>query len=272
MITSPQVHHEETCTFCSLVDDFSRYMWVHINKSKDQAYEAFVKFKEAAEREIGLNLKALRTDRGGEFVPIKFEQLCYEDGINSNEIATMAMGIRCTTCRHAVYLLNRTPTKAKTPYATLKGRKPKIEHLRVFGCTVHVKVPSVKLKSWMTVVNLWCILDVNQEPTGPVHETSSSLEPDSPPLTSPDEETSSLSTPASSNSQSGYTGSSHFSPNDYEMGPYSPESDWKSPITEQNSLEQNSPTSSGLTSIPRSNYDDSPVKVFVLTVKFIQKQ
>jgi hypothetical protein len=37
----------------------------------------------------------------------------------------------------AVYILNRSPTKAlnvRTPYETCHGRKATVSHLRVFGC------------------------------------------------------------------------------------------------------------------------------------------
>jgi hypothetical protein len=37
----------------------------------------------------------------------------------------------------AVYILNRSPTKAlngRTPYEAWHGRKPAVSHLRVFGC------------------------------------------------------------------------------------------------------------------------------------------
>ncbi|KAL9258168.1 Retrovirus-related Pol polyprotein from transposon TNT 1-94-like protein [Drosera capensis] len=45
--------------------------------------------------------------------------------------------------RHAVYLLNRLPTKAlgeHTPYEVWNDRKPHLEHVRVFGCTAYAKV------------------------------------------------------------------------------------------------------------------------------------
>ncbi|KAD3640517.1 hypothetical protein E3N88_29740 [Mikania micrantha] len=47
--------------------------------------------------------------------------------------------------RHTIYVLNRTPTKAlknSTPFEALKGRKPNLKHLRVFGCVAYAKVPS----------------------------------------------------------------------------------------------------------------------------------
>src|SRR6185503_13347942 len=42
----------------------------------------------------------------------------------------------------AVYLLNRSPTKALnavTPYEAWYGEQPSIHHLRTFGCIGHVK-------------------------------------------------------------------------------------------------------------------------------------
>ena len=44
----------------------------------------------------------------------------------------------------AVYLKNRCPTKAvtgKTPYEAWFGQKPRVDHLRVFGCDAYVHVP-----------------------------------------------------------------------------------------------------------------------------------
>jgi transposase InsO family protein len=53
--------------FLLLVDDSSRFMWVHLLAMKDQASAAIKKFQAAAELESGHKLKMLRTDRGGEF-------------------------------------------------------------------------------------------------------------------------------------------------------------------------------------------------------------
>lgn len=44
---------------------------------------------------------------------------------------------------HSIYVLNRAHTKAlkdETSYDIWTGRKPRIEHLRVFGCLAHMKV------------------------------------------------------------------------------------------------------------------------------------
>jgi len=50
----------------------SRFMWLTLIASKDEAAAAIKKFKARAELESGRKLKALRTDRGGEFTSIEF--------------------------------------------------------------------------------------------------------------------------------------------------------------------------------------------------------
>jgi hypothetical protein len=56
--------------FLLVVDDYSRYMWVEILKTKDQALAYLKKVKERAEVDQGGRLKALRTDRGESLTPI----------------------------------------------------------------------------------------------------------------------------------------------------------------------------------------------------------
>lgn len=53
-----------TSYFLLVVDDYSRYMWVEMLKTKDQALECFKNIKFRAELECGNKLKAMRTDGG----------------------------------------------------------------------------------------------------------------------------------------------------------------------------------------------------------------
>jgi transposase InsO family protein len=156
--------------FFLVVDDYSRYMWVILLRSKDEAFEAFKKLKAATEMEHKLKVRALRTDRGGEFTSNEFNDYCEKIGIKrfltapympqqngvvesrNRTVVDMARsllksknmpgsfwGEAVTT---AVYLLNRAPTKAvigKTPYEAIYGRKPNVSHLRTFECVAHVK-------------------------------------------------------------------------------------------------------------------------------------
>ncbi|XP_073363669.1 uncharacterized protein [Aegilops tauschii subsp. strangulata] len=55
-----------------LIDDRSRFMWVELLKTKDEAARAIVKFQAVAELECGHKLRVLRTDRGGEFTSATF--------------------------------------------------------------------------------------------------------------------------------------------------------------------------------------------------------
>lgn len=48
--------------------------------------------------------------------------------------------------RHSVYILNKLPTrvlKGETPYEAWNGFKPKIDHVKVFGCLTHMKIAKV---------------------------------------------------------------------------------------------------------------------------------
>nr|GFA39803.1 zinc finger, CCHC-type [Tanacetum cinerariifolium] len=79
--------------------------------SKDEALAKFKIFKAQVEMETAHKVKVLRTD--------------HEEAV-----------------RHAVYLLNRLPTKAVrdiTPYEGWKKRKPNLEYLKIFSCLTFVK-------------------------------------------------------------------------------------------------------------------------------------
>ena len=53
-------------------DDFSRKTWVYFLKQKSEVFSIFKKFKATVEKESGREIKAIRTDRGGEFTSKEF--------------------------------------------------------------------------------------------------------------------------------------------------------------------------------------------------------
>ena len=73
--------------FLLLVDDCSRYMWLQLLMSKDEAAVAIKKFKTRAEAESGKKLRVLRTDRGGEFTSVEFATYCADQGVGQHHIA-----------------------------------------------------------------------------------------------------------------------------------------------------------------------------------------
>ncbi|XP_066357865.1 uncharacterized protein [Miscanthus floridulus] len=125
--------------FLLIVDDFSRFMWLELLSTKDEALVYFKKIVLAAEVESGCQLKAFRTDCGGEFNSRAFMTYCSDRGVKHNtttpytpqqngvverqnqSVVEMA---RCLlkamkvpakfwgeAVKTAVYLLNRAPTK-----------------------------------------------------------------------------------------------------------------------------------------------------------------
>jgi hypothetical protein len=64
------------------VDDLSRYMWVAVIPSKDHAAAVIKDIQAWAEGESGLKLKALHTDRKGEFTTMEFVNYCASEGMH----------------------------------------------------------------------------------------------------------------------------------------------------------------------------------------------
>ena len=67
--------------FVLLVDDHSRWMQLFLLKNKDQACDAFVRYKAEVENITGCRIKTLRSDRGGEFLAGVFAGVCEQAGI-----------------------------------------------------------------------------------------------------------------------------------------------------------------------------------------------
>lgn len=122
-------------------------MWVFFLKYKSETLVVFKKFKTSVEVEKGKKIKSFRTDRGGEFVSTAFKEFCEKEGLKrfltapyspqQNGVVerrnqTVVEMARCMlkskempakfwgeAVKTAVYILNRSPTKAVetgTPY------------------------------------------------------------------------------------------------------------------------------------------------------------
>jgi transposase InsO family protein len=64
-----------------IIVDYCRLTWVVVLKEKSEAFEKFKVFKALTENQIGKILKAIRSDRGGEFSSWNFKELCDKHGI-----------------------------------------------------------------------------------------------------------------------------------------------------------------------------------------------
>jgi hypothetical protein len=115
--------------------------------------------------ECGHKICVLRTDNGNEFTAAEFTSYCVDEGDQHHYSASYSPQQNGVVERRnqtvvemarallkqwgmpavfwggavvtAVYILNRSPTKAlngRTPYKAWHGRKLAVSHLRVFGC------------------------------------------------------------------------------------------------------------------------------------------
>ena len=70
-----------TSYFISIIDNFSRKVWVYVLKTKDQALQAFKNWKTLIENQTNKKVKKLRTNNGWEFCSDQFTRYCQEHGI-----------------------------------------------------------------------------------------------------------------------------------------------------------------------------------------------
>ncbi|KAL0342024.1 UNVERIFIED_CONTAM: Retrovirus-related Pol polyprotein from transposon TNT 1-94 [Sesamum calycinum] len=71
--------------FLSIIDNFSRKVFVFLMKHKSDVFEKFRKWKILVENQTGKKLKVLRTDNGLEFCNQSFSNLCDECGIKRHK-------------------------------------------------------------------------------------------------------------------------------------------------------------------------------------------
>jgi hypothetical protein len=145
-------------------------MWVLALGSKGEAANAIRHAQAAAEAECGCKLRVLHTDNGGEFTAAEFASYYTDEGIERHYSAPyspqqnnvieqrnqMVVGMARALLKQrgmsavfwgeavvmAVYILNRSPTKAldgRMLYEAWHGRKPAVSHLRVFGFLAFAK-------------------------------------------------------------------------------------------------------------------------------------
>jgi hypothetical protein len=148
-------------------------MWVMVLGTKEEASDAIRRAEADAEAECSRKLCVLHTDNGGEFTTAEFASYCVDEDIQRHYSAAyssqqngiverrnqMVVGMARALLKQrgmpavfwgetvvtgvtAVYILNRSPTKAlngRTPYEAWHGRKPAVSHLRVFGCLAFAK-------------------------------------------------------------------------------------------------------------------------------------
>lgn len=69
--------------FITFTDDFSRYGYLYLMKHKSESFEKFKEFRNEVEKQLGKSIKALRSDRGGEYLLDDFRNYLKDSGIIS---------------------------------------------------------------------------------------------------------------------------------------------------------------------------------------------
>lgn len=157
--------------YVTFTDDFSRYTHLELMPLKSDVFEAYKGFEAWCDTQHGAKIKCLHSDRGGEYTSKEFKnhlrtkgtvsKLTVHDTPQHNGVAerrnrTILERVRAflhssqlpkylwgEAVNHAVWLMNRTKTKAldgKTPFEVLYGKKPNLSEVREFGEKVWVRV------------------------------------------------------------------------------------------------------------------------------------
>ncbi|GJV37341.1 retrotransposon protein, putative, ty1-copia subclass [Tanacetum coccineum] len=116
--------------FLTFTDDFSRYGYVYLLKHKHEVFETFKVFKAEVELQLGKKIKALRSDRGGEYLSQEFKDYLSENGIVQNLTSPYTPQQNGDyALESAVRILNMVPTKKvdKTPYEIWHGKAPNLD-------------------------------------------------------------------------------------------------------------------------------------------------
>ena len=156
-----------TCTrnsdryFITFIDDYSRYGYVYLMRHKSESFEKFKEFKTEVENQLNKSIKALRSDRGGEYLSYEFTMYLKECGIVSQltppgtpqwngvserrnrTLLDMVRSMMSNTTLPKIFwghaletaalTINRVPSKSveKTPYELWFGKIPNMSYLKI---------------------------------------------------------------------------------------------------------------------------------------------
>ena len=155
-----------------IVDDYSRYTWVHIVTYKHEVQEVFKRFSSRASTNFGVKIKHIRSDNGTEFKNSGLDDYLDELGIThelsapytpqqngvverkNRTLVEMARTMldEYKTPRHfwieaiytACHIINRVYLHKffkKTAYELLTDKKPNVSYFKVFGAKCWIRDP-----------------------------------------------------------------------------------------------------------------------------------
>lgn len=155
----------------TIVDAFSRAVWVYLMKTKCQVSGLLTQFFAYVKNHFDTTVKTVRTDNGSEFLSLNCQKLFAEHGVlhqrtcvytpQQNGIVERKHRHLIQVARallfqgglshkfwgeavlHTAYLINLLPSVVLnwvSPYEKLHGKVPSFDQLKVFGCLVFATV------------------------------------------------------------------------------------------------------------------------------------
>nr|GEZ48291.1 zinc finger, CCHC-type [Tanacetum cinerariifolium] len=155
--------------FLTFTDDFSRYGYFYLLKHKHEVFEEFKVFKSEVELQHGKKIKALRSDRGGEYLSQEFKDYLSKNGIVQHltslytsqqngvserrnhtlldmvrsmfNLTTLPLSFWDYALESTVRILNMVSIKKadKAPYEIWHGKAPNLYYLKIWGYEAYVK-------------------------------------------------------------------------------------------------------------------------------------
>ena len=158
--------------FFTFTDDFSRKTWVYATDSRAKLRTIFTEFKVRAELETGKKIQKIRCDNISEYkalaqlfgngygLDFEFtttytpEQNGVAERLNRSLVtaartmladAKLPAKFWAEAVKTACYIRNRTPIgpDGKTPHEAYSGMKPRVDHLRAWGCVAYAHLPPI---------------------------------------------------------------------------------------------------------------------------------
>ena len=150
-----------------VVDDFTRYTWVILLRSKFDAPEHTETLCKRLKDEKSLKIDQIRSDHGREFENSYMESFCIRSSISqefsaaitpqqngvverknkviqemvramlyNKDVARNLWGEAIKTACHTANMVYFRPSTKKTPYELWKGRKPNVKYFRILEVPV----------------------------------------------------------------------------------------------------------------------------------------
>ncbi|GKA73519.1 retrotransposon protein, putative, ty1-copia subclass [Tanacetum coccineum] len=163
------VSRQGSSYFITFTNGYTRYGYVYLLKHKYEVFETFKVFKYEVENQLGKTIKALRSDRGSEYIIQEFKDYLKAYGIvqqltppytpqhngvserrnrtlldmvrSMMNLTTLSLSFWDYALESAIRNLNMVPTKKveKTPYELWYGKVPNLSYLKIWGCEALVK-------------------------------------------------------------------------------------------------------------------------------------